>query len=375
MTSTPAIPPPPIPPEEIWCAIPVYNNAPTIQDIAQRARAQAANVLVIDDGSTDADLRDLLQDLDVRVVRHPANRGKGAALQTAFDYVRQHGGRYLVTLDGDGQHFPEDIPRLLAAIEPHTIVIGCRVEVVGSRPSSSHFGQDFSDFWIQVESGAAVRDTQSGFRVYPLEPLAQLPLHSLHYTFEVEVLARAIWAGLQTRSVPIRVSYSDATRRASSFRPGRDNLRLSWLHTRLVARQILPFPHSRIVSPQNSGTTPWLPRLLRQNASPLGLAASIGLGCLHGIVAWPLGILLVLYVSWRLHLNKPAALAAVVLPSLLLPAASCMTVGRFVVPGEHPALAWIVGTHIIAFIIAPPLALLTYMLAARLRRRAETETA
>ena len=102
-----------------------------------------------------------------------------------------------MTLDGDGQHFPEDIPRLIAAIAPDTIVVGRRDEITGDRPPSSHFGQAFSDFWIEVESGAAVRDTQSGFRVYPLEPLADLPLALRHYTFEVEVLTRALWAGLR----------------------------------------------------------------------------------------------------------------------------------------------------------------------------------
>jgi glycosyltransferase involved in cell wall biosynthesis len=278
MTATPTNPLPRIAPEEIWCGIPVYNNAGTIADVARRARAQLDHVVVIDDGSADADLRELLKGLDVQVVRHPENRGKGAALRTALDIVRERGGRYLVTLDGDGQHFPEDIPRLLAAIEKDTIVVGCRTEVVGDRPPSSHFGQEFSDFWIEVESGVRVQDTQSGFRVYPLEPLAGLRLNSRHYTFEVEVLARALWAGVRARSVPIRVSYSDAARRGSSFRPGRDNLRLTWLHTRLVARQLLPVPHRRIAEGRDGGRRPWFGSQWRQNAGRLGLAAAVGGG-------------------------------------------------------------------------------------------------
>jgi glycosyltransferase involved in cell wall biosynthesis len=370
MTSTPDPTSSRIAPEDIWCAIPVYNNAGTIADVARRARAHIRRVLVIDDGSTDADLRGLLKDLDVQVVRHPANRGKGVALQTAFAKVRAQGGKYLVTLDGDGQHFPEDIPRLTAALEPDTIVLGRRTEVVGDRPSASHFGQDFSDFWIEVETGAALHDTQSGFRVYPLEPLAKLSLGSRHYTFEVEVLTHAVWAGLRVRSVPIRVSYSETTRRASSFRPFADNGRLSWLHARLVARQFLPLPHRRVVAARGDGTRGcWWQRLVRRNAAPLGLAAAIGLGLLQGVVLWPCGVLAVLYEAWRLHLNKIAALGSAALATLLLPPAWCMAAGRWVITGDtHPALAWIVGTHIIAFVIAPLMMVFAYVIVRSLRR-------
>jgi hypothetical protein len=376
MTSIPAIPVPPIAPEEIWCGIPVYNNAATIVDVARRARAQVERVVVIDDGSTDADLQELLKDLDVQVVRHPVNRGKGAALQTALALVRERGGRYLVTLDGDGQHFPEDIPRLVAAIESDTIVVGRRTEIVGDRPPSSHFGQDFSDFWIEVETGVRVADTQSGFRVYPLEPLARLRLSSQHYTFEVEVLTRALWAGLRARSVPIRVSYSEATRRASSFRPGRDNWRLTRLHTRLVARQFLPWPQRRVVARREGAADCSCRSLWRQNAGRLGLAAAVGLGALQGIVLGPYGMIAILYEAWRLHLNKFAALGSAALAALLplLAADWCMALGRRVVPGDdHRMLAWIVGTHIMAFLLAPLLALVAYVVAGRERPVTESE--
>jgi glycosyltransferase involved in cell wall biosynthesis len=378
MTSAQTTSPCALAPEDIWCAIPVYNNARTIADVARRARAQVQRVVVIDDGSTDANLCELLNGLDVHVVRHPANRGKGAALQTALNYARERGGRYLLTLDGDGQHFPEDIPQLLAVIDRHAIVIGRRTEIVGDRPRASRFGQDFSDFWIQVETGVAVRDTQCGFRVYPIEPLAQLPLHSRHYTFEVEVLTRALWAGLHTRTTPIRVSYSEAARRSSSFRPGRDNVRLSWLHARLVLRQLAPIPHQRLVAdrPDTPRAAPWHERLRRQNAGPLGLAAAVGLGVLQGIVLWPFGMVPVLYESWRLHLNKVVALASVVFASLLLPIAWRLVFGRHVAPdAPHWALAWFAGTHIISLVVVPPLTLCTYFLAKALRGTAGTEDA
>ncbi len=375
MNSTSAMTGPPIAPEEIWCGIPVYNNAGTIVDVARRARAQVERVVVVDDGSTDADLRELLKGVDVQVVRHATNQGKGAALRTAFEYVRERGGRYLVTLDGDGQHCPEDVPRLVAAMERATMVVGSREEVVGERPPASHFGQEFSDFWIEVETGVAVRDTQSGFRVYPLEALAGLRLGSRHYTFEVEVLTRGLWAGLGVRSVPIRVSYSEAERRGSSFRPFMDNWRLSWLHARLVCRQLLPIPHQRVVAARGGESGGWLRRLERQNAGALGLAAAVGLGVVLGIVWWPFGAVLVLYMAWRLHLNKMAALGSVALVSLVLPTEWCLALGRRVAGEGQEVVAWFVGTHIIAWVLAPVLALLTYGAVRRGHRAAQSGSA
>jgi glycosyltransferase involved in cell wall biosynthesis len=366
--------PPPPALEEIWCGIPVYNNAATIVGVAQRCRAQHANVLVIDDGSTDADLRELLKALDVHVIRHAANLGKGAALLTAFDYARQHGGRHLVALDGDGQHFPEDIPRLIAHLEYDTIVVGCRQEIVGTMPRSSRFGQEFSDFWILVETGHVVRDTQSGFRAYPLPQMSALHLGSRHYNFEVEVITRALWAGLRAQAVPIRVSYPEASERVSSFRPLLDNVRLSWLHFRLVLRQLLPIPHRRIATDSRPVVrTPgqWLRCFWTINAGPLGLAAATGLGLLLGIVLWPYGAVVVLYIAWRLHINKIAALASVVLASLLLPPDLCYAIGQRLFHGGTPGrLAWFVGSHIVAFLVSPVLALLVYAVACRVQQRA-----
>ena len=198
-------------PDDIWCAIPVYNNAATIGDVVQRCRRQLANVIVVDDGSSDADLRELLKDSGSVVLRHEHNLGKGAALLTAMRYVAQGQGRYLITLDGDGQHFPEDIPQFIAALAPNTILLGDRQQVSGKMPSSSRFGRAFSDFWIRLETGAAIRDTQSGFRAYPVGPISQMRFCSRHYNFEVEVLTRSIWAGLHVKNMPIRVWYPDAS--------------------------------------------------------------------------------------------------------------------------------------------------------------------
>jgi glycosyltransferase involved in cell wall biosynthesis len=232
-----------------WCCIPVYNNAATIADVARRAREQIDHVLVIDDGSTDADLRELLKPFDVTVIRHEKNQGKGAALLTAFRHAAAQGGQYLITLDGDGQHFPEDIPRFLPHLSPGAILLGHRAEITGEMPCSSRFGRRFSDFWIFAETFKRVRDSQSGFRAYPIEHVLALPMWSRHYNFEMEVLTRALWAGLAVKSVPIRVWYPSRAERVSSFRPVMDNLRISRIHVRLLLRRLLPVPQRRLVEP------------------------------------------------------------------------------------------------------------------------------
>jgi len=347
---------------DIWCGIPVFNNAGTIVEVITRCRSEIPDIVVIDDGSTDADLRELLKPLDVRVVRHPENLGKGAALLTAFEFAAQQGAKYLITLDGDGQHFPEDIGQFISRLSPDAILIGSRREVIGNMPHSSRFGREFSDFWICIECGAITRDTQSGFRAYPLEAVRKLRLASRHYNLEVEVVTRATWAGMKIVSVPIRVKYLEGDQRVSSFRPFADNARISLMHTRLVLRQLLPIPHRRLFAADAKSQN--LRSMWRsacyQNSTPLGLAATAAISALLGILLWPWGVLAVGYLAIRLHLNKIMAVAtlALCLPKSL--PALCVRVGRSV---AGPDWARFAGAHIVAFTAAPVAALLVYWIA------------
>ena len=349
---------------QIWCGIPVFNNAATITDVAKRCREQIANVVVVDDGSTDADLVDLLKPLDVAVVRHPANLGKGAALLTAFGYAAKRGAEYVITLDGDGQHFPEDMPRFFPRLAPDVILIGRRDQVVGIMPDSSVFGREFSDFWICVECGAAVQDSQSGFRAYPLKHVMNLNLESRHYNMEMEIITRAIWAGLRTQSVPIRVWYPDPLERVSSFHPVRDNFRISLLHLRLILRNLLPIPHRRlpgIAAPPSRRLAQWFKRFRTENASPLGLAAAAVVTILPGMVLWPWGWFVVLYLALRLHLNKFMVIAMLALCMPPAVPAVCLRLGRYAIRSDaHPHLAWFVGAHLVALPAAIVMALLVY---------------
>jgi glycosyltransferase involved in cell wall biosynthesis len=348
--------------KRVWCGIPAYNNAATIVDIAQRCRRELAHVIVVDDGSSDADLTELLRSLDVVVIRHPKNLGKGAALLTMFRYAAEQGGQYLVAIDGDGQHFPEDLPKFLERLEPATIIIGKREQVSGVMPKSSLFGREFSDFWVCVETGANLSDTQSGFRAYPLQHVLELPLVARHYNFEIEVITRWIWAGLNAASVPIRVWYPEAAERVSSFRPILDNLRLSWMHTKLVLRQLAPIPHRQIGDTPVLGKRSWI----RENSTPLGLATAAGMSVLMSVVLWPVAVIAVLYVAVRLHLNKIVALACVAL-CMPIPRGFCERAGQLVLPRSSGGMQWFVGAHIVGVLLAVVIWMTVYCVARRWR--------
>ena len=133
-------------------------------------RSILQNVVVVDDGSTDADVAALLSGLDVVVLKHEKNLGKGQAILTASRYVEEQGGVYMITIDADGQHAPQDIEKFIPLMredEP-AIIIGCRDFNTENVPASSRFGRSFANFWLKVETGRTVDDCQSGFRAYPV---------------------------------------------------------------------------------------------------------------------------------------------------------------------------------------------------------------
>jgi glycosyltransferase involved in cell wall biosynthesis len=237
--------------ESVWWVVPVYNDGGTVRAVVSECRSLLENVVVVDDGSTDADLRELLSGLDVDLVAHDRNRGKGAAIRTGIDFVRRRGGRTAVTIDADGQLFPSDLHAFLPHLvspEP-ALVIGARRFEGTQAPRSSRFGRRFGNFWMWVESGVWIEDCQSGFRAYPVDAVSQIRCLGARFDFEAEILARAVWAGLPLRTVPVGVHYPAPHLRVSRFRPIVDNLRLTRIHTRLVLRRLAPLRHRRVAEP------------------------------------------------------------------------------------------------------------------------------
>ncbi|MCU0857768.1 MAG: glycosyltransferase family 2 protein [Pontiellaceae bacterium] len=383
--------------QKIWCVIPVYNNGTTVKTVALKCREQLDHVLVVDDGCTDADLSALFAGTDIQVLRHETNRGKGAALLSALSAVHAAGGRWMLCLDADGQHHPEDIPRFLPVMEqsPDSIIIGARDFSAANVPGGSRFGRQFSNFWIKLECGANVSDSQSGFRAYPVELLAQMELHGNRYDFEVEVLTKAVWYGLSIKEVPVQVTYAPKGERITHFHKWKDNVRLSHRHGLLVSRRLLPWPHKKLVKTEYDFVEffrhplRFLIRLLKESATPLelGLSAAVGilLGALPLIGAHTVSIL---YVTTRLSLNRALALTIqnVCMPPFV--PCACILLGHYMRMGcwlvfadlRHVALQeylvdWLLGSLILAPLLALFAGLLIYRLAAFLRKESEALSA
>lgn len=209
--------------------IPAYEEAATIRDLAQRARTLVDTVIVVDDGSADGTAA-ALHGLDVLLIRHDANRGKADTLWTGFERALALGAEAIVTLDGDGQHSPDDIPRLLAAhaSHPDRIVIGSRLHDRSNFPARRYYANCFARFWISWAAGYPIADTQTGFRVYPASLFAKLDRGIFRwdgFVFESEVLIRAAGFGVRSVAVPIPGIYPKLAR-PSHFRPVMDIARI-----------------------------------------------------------------------------------------------------------------------------------------------------
>ena len=169
----------------ICVIIPTYNNAGTIADVVQRSLLQCSDVIVVCDGCTDNTL-EILNGLKERpcIVELKKNSGKGAALKAGFRYALEKGFAYAITLDGDAQHYPEDIPVLLAANQKHpgALIVGERKGLdAADRSSGSKFANSFSNFWFALQTGRYLKDTQTGYRLYPLKKLRGLDLLTSRY--------------------------------------------------------------------------------------------------------------------------------------------------------------------------------------------------
>jgi len=222
--------------------IPVYNHQQQIGEVIRQTLQLHLPVFVINDGSTDSTAEIISTFCGINILHHAGNLGKGAALLTGFTAAYENGCDFAITMDGDGQHKPEDIPSLLNAV-PKTkrcIVIGNRQGMEGDDnvPWTSRFGRKFSNFWVWVSGGPMLTDSQSGFRLYPLPEALRLDVQARRYQFEVEILVKARQQGLETLEVPVQVVYQKKEERVSHFRPWLDFWRNSTTFSRLIFTRI-----------------------------------------------------------------------------------------------------------------------------------------
>jgi len=222
--------------------IPVYNHSPFIGAVIGKAKNLGLPLFVVDDGSTDSTAQ-IINGIEGITVRHHAvNQGKGAALLTGFAAALENSCNWAITLDGDGQHNPEDTAALLQTVQDgeRCLVIGNRQGMNSNKnvPLTSRFGRNFSNFWVWAAGGPWVEDSQSGFRLYPLPEILHLETRARRYQFEVEILVKAHQQGIKIKEAPIQVIYQEKGERISHFRPWRDFLRNSTTFSRLICDRI-----------------------------------------------------------------------------------------------------------------------------------------
>ena len=301
--------------------IPTYNTAGTLRDIISRSLRYCHDLIVVNDGSTDRTASVLETIPGIRVIAYPDNRGKGYALHTGLKAAAEAGFRYALTLDSDAQHYPEDIPSFIERIERHpdTLLIGARNLTADNMPAKNTFANRFSNFWFKVETGITLADTQSGFRLYPLQRLGTLHTLCRRYEFEVEIIVRAAWKGIRVENIPIRVYYPPEGERISHFRPLRDFTRISILNTFLVLQALLVYYPWRFL---RSLTRENIRRFFRKNIthSPESngrLAAAMAWGVFCGIL--PIWGYQMLFAGITAHLMKLNKLICIVFSNISIP--------------------------------------------------------
>ncbi|HET9063515.1 MAG TPA: glycosyltransferase family 2 protein, partial [Candidatus Binatia bacterium] len=221
-----------------WVVIPAYNEAATVRDVALRARQQCANVIVVDDGSTDG-TAGALAGLDVTLLKNEKNLGKAGSLCRGFEQALAGGAAGVITLDADGQHAPEEIPLFIAQSldDPDALLIGARRRDQRKTSFWRYGANRVADFWIGWAAGAPIEDSQSGFRLYPATLLRAMDVpheRSRSFVFESEMLIEAARRGVVIQNVPVTVMPRSGSR-PSHFRPLLDIARI----TRMVAGKLL----------------------------------------------------------------------------------------------------------------------------------------
>jgi len=317
--------------------IPTYNNAKTLSRVLDGVLAKTSHIIVVNDGSTDATGGILSQYPALIRIDLPSNQGKGSALREGFREAVARHYDYAITLDSDGQHFPDDIPAFVDEIVKNgmALLIGDRNMNQEGIPGKSSFGNRFSNFWFRFETGITLSDTQSGFRLYPLKEICNIRFYTKKFEFEIEVIVKAAWRGIPIRNVPIRVLY-DPNERVSHFRPFRDFTRISILNTWFVLVTLLYIrPRDYFRTFKEKGFKRFFfEDLLHSEDPPLKKSLSVALGVFIGISPfWGFQTVIVLFLAWILRLNKLIAFAFsnVSIPPLIpFIVYACLEAGTFV---------------------------------------------
>lgn len=295
--------------------LPTYNNAATLPDVIKAALGQTSHVIVVNDGSTDQTLKEI-EGIPIQLISYEKNQGKGYAMRKGFSYAIAQGYDYVITIDTDGQHYPEDCLAFFEPLKsnPDVLLIGSRNLSHENVPGKSTFGNKFSNFWFKIETGKEMPDTQSGFRLYPVFRYKEAKFFTRKYEFEIEIIVRSSWMGIEVLPVPIKVYYPKPEERVSHFRPFKDFFRISVLNTVLVLIAFLYIkPRDLVLRPlREKGIKRGLKELLFDpNETIFTRAASVGFGIFMGIVPiWGFQLLVGIPAAVAMRLNKTLFIVA-----------------------------------------------------------------
>lgn len=242
---------------DICIIIPTYNNMLYLPEVIDSVSAASRDrtplirqIIVVNDGSTD-DTEQVLQRYGSRItlISYPENRGKGYALRRGFDKAEEMGYHYAITMDSDGQHLACDLSLFEQAIRLHpgSMIIGSRDLNRPNMPKKNVFANRFSNFWFMLQTGKYLPDTQTGFRLYPLEKMKGLRPFTSRYEAELELLVRVAWKNIPQIPVPVQAVYYTAGKRITHFRPFIDFLRISLLNTFLCFSAVVYGYPSRLI--------------------------------------------------------------------------------------------------------------------------------
>ena len=292
---------------KICVLIPTYNNHKTLERVIDGVLLYTDNVIVINDGSTDTTATILEKYTSISVLTIAKNKGKGNALQIGFRDAISKGYEYAITIDSDGQHFPHDIPNFVTKLEENqpVLLIGSRQMEQDGIPKKSSFGNKFSNFWFWFETGIKLDDTQSGFRLYPLNYLPK-KFWTNKFEFEIEIIVRTAWKGIYVINIPIDILY-DPNERVSHFRPFKDFTRISILNTFLVFLTIFYIkPRNFLFSFKKKNIKTFFKEdILGSNDTNKVKALSIALGVFLGIAPlWGFQTFLAIFLASMFRLNK-----------------------------------------------------------------------
>lgn len=289
--------------------IPTYNNAKTIEGVIQSTLEYCDDVIVVNDGCTDGTKEIIEKYPQLIVVTHEVNQGKGMGLRNGFKKAVDSGFDYVISIDSDGQHYPSDFIIFLNKIEekPGSLIIGARNMTVENVPAKSTFGNKFSNFWFWAETGIKLPDTQSGYRLYPVQRLKKIWLFTTKFELEIEVIVKAAWRGIPVIPVPVSVYYAPQEERVTHFKASRDTTRISFLNAYLTILALAfwrPVMLLRAFTWKNFKKM-WKTQIVAAHESAENKALSVGVGLFFGIVPiWGFQFALAIVAAVFFKLNK-----------------------------------------------------------------------